>query len=281
MATALGVPLGTLAGGALGWRAAFVAVAALGTVATVGLVILLRPIPASPAADLRARLAIARAPGVPTGLALTVLWIAGAFTVLIYINPVLDGLGGIQGPALSIWLLVFGVAAVAGNTLGGRAVDRYHATRPAVISTAGLAVALAGFGALASLGVGGTAGAAACAVILAVWGVFGWSFLPIQQARLVDLTPEHAGIVLSLNASATHLGISLGGLAGSVALSSGGITAVGWAAAAIELCAVLAASAIARPRRPRTHHPAVHPTTTAADQGDTRFHAHDGDAPRV
>ncbi|WP_150130577.1 MFS transporter, partial [Streptomyces sp. 150FB] len=53
VATALGVPLGTLIGGAYGWRATFLAVAALGVPAVVGVVALLPALPlrspASPA----------------------------------------------------------------------------------------------------------------------------------------------------------------------------------------------------------------------------------------
>ncbi|WP_327581781.1 hypothetical protein OHA25_38255 [Nonomuraea sp. NBC_00507] len=77
---------------------------------------------------------------------------------------------------------------------------------------------LAALGTLATLGVHGSAGAVASAVALAVWGVFGWSFSPIQQHRLVELAPPTAGLVLSLNASAVYFGIALGGLLGSVAL---------------------------------------------------------------
>ncbi|KAB2350047.1 MFS transporter [Actinomadura rudentiformis] len=102
VATAVGVPLGTLIGGAFGWRATFLALAALGV---------------------------------------TVLWSAGAFTVLTYIGPILDEVGGVRGEALSLWLLVFGFAAVAGNALGGRATDHRPTLWLAVACTAGLAVA--------------------------------------------------------------------------------------------------------------------------------------------
>ncbi|NIH77893.1 MFS transporter [Amycolatopsis viridis] len=245
LSTALGVPLGALVGAAFGWRVTFLAIAVLAALATAGLALLLPSVQTPPATGLRARIAVARTRGVPTALGLTVLWIAGAFTVLTYINPVLGDLAGVRGSGLAVWLLVFGVAAVAGNAVGGRAADGYPATSLAVVTTAGLALALTTFGVLASLGVHGRTGMVAAAVVLAVWGVFGWAFMPVQQHRLVELAAGDAGVVLSLSASATYIGISLGGFAGSLALTSGGVAAVGWTAGAIESCAVLAAVAIA------------------------------------
>ncbi|MFF3228848.1 MFS transporter [Nocardia suismassiliense] len=264
LATAFGVPLGALVGGWFGWRVTFIAVAVLGGIATIGLAKLLPHVDTPPAASLGARVAVAKVRGVPTSLGVTVLWIAGAFTVLTYISPVLEDLGGVRGSALSIWLLIFGLAAVAGNSVGGRLADRFDTTRLAVFSTLGLTVALASFGVLGSLGVHGVAGAIACGVVLAVWGVFGWSFMPIQQHRMVQLAPDEAGVVLSLSASATYIGISLGGFAGSVALAESGVAAVGWTAGGIELCAVLAALAIAVTHRRRTlwQVPATTTTTT-------------------
>ncbi|GAA5106008.1 MFS transporter [Nocardia iowensis] len=250
VATAVGVPLGTLIGGAFGWRTTFGIVAVLGAVAAAGLLLLLPPVPAPPAAGIGTRLAVARASGVPGALGLTMLWIAGAFTVLTFLSPILDTVGGIRGAALSIWLLIFGLAAVAGNALGGRAADRYPTTRLVVVSTAGLTLALAAFGALASSGAHGSAGAAIAAVALAVWGIFGWSFSPAQQHRLVELAPNAAGIVLSLNASAIYAGISLGSLLGSLALEHAGAAGVGWTATLIELLAVTTAIVLARHHRP-------------------------------
>ncbi|MFH8344254.1 MFS transporter [Streptomyces sp. NPDC018045] len=245
VATAVGVPLGTLIGGAFGWRTTFLVVAGLSVLATAGLLWKLPPMPPEPAAGIKTRLSVARARGIPTALGLTVLWIAGAFTVLTFMSPVLEAVGGIHGSVLSIWLMIFGVAAVAGNALGGRAADRLPTTRLMVISTGGLTIALASFGALGSLGVHGSLGAALAAVALVVWGIFGWSFAPLQQHRLVELAPQSAGIVLSLNASAIYAGISLGGFLGSLALDHVGTTAVGWTAAGLEILAVAAAAAIA------------------------------------
>ncbi|MCA1222137.1 MFS transporter [Streptomyces sp. 8L] len=245
MSTAIGVPLGTLVGGAFGWRTTFLAIAVFTALSAAGLAIWLSPLGAAATAGVRARVAAGRAPGVPSALLVTMLWIAGAFTLLTYLSSVLATLGGIHGGALSIWLAVYGVAAVSGNALGGRAADRLPTSRLTVVSTGGLTIALASFGLLGSLGARGATGAGWALVGLVVWGIFGWSFAPIQQHRLVELAPDSAGVVLSLNGSAIYLGISLGGFLGSIAIGRGGATAVGWTATAIEVCATAAALTLA------------------------------------
>lgn len=249
VSTAVGVPLGTLIGNAFGWRVTFLVVAALGGLACLGLTLLLPPLPPNPPADLRTRVNASRAAGVPSALGVTVLWIAGAFTLLTYLSPVLHEVGDVQGTTLSIWLAVYGLAAVTGNHLGGRAADRFATQRLTVVTTAGLLCALASFGLLGSLGAHGATGAGWAMAGLVVWGVFGWAFAPIQSHRLVQLAPESASVVLSLNSSAVYIGISAGGLLGSVALAEGGAAAVGWAAAAVELLAVLASVALLLRRR--------------------------------
>ncbi|MFD5339472.1 MFS transporter [Streptomyces hawaiiensis] len=246
VSTAVGVPLGTLIGNAFGWRTTFLVVAALGALACLGLLLLLPPLPPNPPADLRTRVAASRTPGVPSALCVTVLWIAGAFTLLTYLSPVLDEVGNVHGTMLSIWLAIYGLAAVIGNHLGGRAADRFPTPRLTVVTTTGLLAALASFGLLGSLGVEGATGAGWAIVGLVTWGVFGWAFAPIQSHRLVQLAPESASVVLSLNSSAIYVGISAGGFLGSAALAEGGAAAVGWTAAAVELLAVLASLALLR-----------------------------------
>lgn len=248
-ATAVGVPLGTLVGGWLGWRATLAGVAALATITALGLLVLLPPLPADSERSTNGFAAVANS-RVWAALLLTVTWIAGAFTVLTFIGPVLGTAAGVGGTALSGWLLIFGVAAVTGNILGGRAADRYPAARLLPVSTAGLAVALAALAMLSHAHSPTTFAAVLTAGALIVWGIFGWSFAPIQQHRLVDLTPGATGMVLSCNASAIYVGISAGSLTGSLTLERIGSTGVAWTGALIELTALIIAVAIAT--RPAT-----------------------------
>ncbi|MBF6064791.1 MFS transporter [Nocardia terpenica] len=237
VATAVGVPLGTLVGEWLGWRATFAGVTALATITALGLAALLPPIPSDAERTTEGFTAIADM-RVWAALLLTVTWIMGVFTVLTFIGPILAAAAGVHETALSAWLLIFGIAAVVGNNLGGRAADHYPTGRLLPISTAGLAVALVILALLSSTGGHGRLGAVSAAAAMIGWGIFGWSFAPIQQHRLVDLAPSSAGIVLSFNASAIYIGISGGSLAGSFALERLGAAGVAWTGGLIELIAV-------------------------------------------
>jgi predicted MFS family arabinose efflux permease len=55
---------------------------------------------------------------------------AAGFSVLTYIGPVLSQAGGYHGAMISIALLVFGIASVAGSTLGGQSPPACHRLHP-------------------------------------------------------------------------------------------------------------------------------------------------------
>ena len=72
----------------------------------------------------------------------TTLAMAAGFTVLTYIGPLLSQAGHYHGALISMALLVFGVASVAGSTLGGRLTDRFGAFPVVVGGLAALTLAM-------------------------------------------------------------------------------------------------------------------------------------------
>jgi predicted MFS family arabinose efflux permease len=79
----------------------------------------------------------------------------------------------------------------------------------------------------------------AAGITLFVWGLATWSFNPPVQHRLIELSPGHAGLVLSLNASAIYLGVGLSGIVGGAVLDSGGPLLLPEVAAALTCAALL------------------------------------------
>ena len=114
---------------------------------------------------------------------------------------------GIGGDRLALVLAFFGVvsssAASSAATPPTAAAERFLAVVFVVL--------IAAFP-LMSIGprLGGEAGAALLFAGLALWGLFGWAFLIVQQARLVTLDPVLAPITLSLNISALYVGVAIG-----------------------------------------------------------------------
>jgi MFS family permease len=141
VATVLGVPLGTWVGSHFGWRSTFVMVAALGAVALAGLLLgLPRGLPRT-AATLGQRLAVARHPEVLKTLAVTCMWGLGGFTSFTYLAVPLHRLG-FDANGISLALLVFGVAAAIGNTLGGAMSDRIGPLRTSTLGLIGMMLSL-------------------------------------------------------------------------------------------------------------------------------------------
>jgi predicted MFS family arabinose efflux permease len=218
LALALGVPVGTLLGGSLGYRAVY------GLVAVVCLVVagvLARQLPrmAAPAAvSLRERFAVAADRRVLTVLAVTVLGVLATMSVYIYVVPLLGATAGLTGSAISALLLAYGVGAILGNVWGGRAADRFGPLRTLFGVLAGFVVLIATLPLTASTLVG-------AALALFGWSAFTWSFNPPVQSLLLDLAPA-GGLVLPLNASAIYLGVALAGVLGGVVISTVGVLAL-------------------------------------------------------
>jgi predicted MFS family arabinose efflux permease len=117
-ALVLGVPLGTLLAARLDWRATFLAVAVLGAIALVGIVVRLKPAPSPPAISLGQRLAVARRADVLSILLLTVLVVTGAFLVNTYFGAYLETVFGVPPQGVAFVLFAVGVAASRGQYIG-------------------------------------------------------------------------------------------------------------------------------------------------------------------
>jgi predicted MFS family arabinose efflux permease len=245
-ATILGVPLGTLAGDRFGWRVTFAAVAVAAVVALAGVLGALRRLPADRGIGLADRLAVARRPEILVALSLTVFGLGGAFTIYTYLSPYLAAAAGFGTGAITATLVLFGCGAALGNLLGGQAADRYGPRRVLAFVLAGLAVLFVAM-AVVPGALPREAGAIAAVVLVGLWGTVGWAFPSAQQMRLVTLDPPLAAVTLSLNSSATYVGVSLGAVLGGVTVASHAATSLGFVAAACEIVAL--ATLVVVPRR--------------------------------
>jgi len=210
-ATALGAPIGTFIGGFGGWRTTLWFVAALGLASMAGLWALLRDVPQPARFTLRERLAPLRDMRVALILSTSLFGFGGFLMVYTYAGLVLHRATGGDERILAALLLVWGVAATAGNMLAGRLVDRFDSRRVVAI---GLAVAILNFWALPWTG----AHLAGAAVALTVWGLIGWGLIVPQQQRLMKIAPQVAPLLMALNNTATYGGLAASGLLGGLVL---------------------------------------------------------------
>jgi MFS transporter, DHA1 family, inner membrane transport protein len=232
IATALGVPLGSFAGRALGWRTALGIVAAVCLAVAAGVGLVMPKLPGGPRVPLRTRLGVLRRPVVLAVLPLTVLGMGASYTVYAYSVPAVEALG-ISGSNTTWMLTVYGVGAVVGNFWSGYATDRWGPVRVLLLAYALMAVSLGLLGAQSG---GGWDAPLLAGVMVFLWGKSTWSQSPAQQHRLITAAPQEAPLVVSLNASAIYVGIGLGTVLGGAVLSA----SVTWIYTAAAVLAVLA-----------------------------------------
>jgi len=251
VAVALGVPLGTLLGGLAGWRASLLFVAAVSLIVALGVRVMLPAVPAPPPAGLGVRLAVLRRPAILRIVLPTIVYFTAGFTVFTYIAVVVHQSAGLTPAGLSALLLGFGVAAIAGNALGGMSTDRNGPRRTLLAALTGLSAALAVLAVATAAVAGNPSGVALTMLAVLGWGVAGWAVNAPQQVLLVAGAPDQPPVALSLSGSANYVGIALGGALGGVVLQEADVTAVTLTGAGLALAAALLVAATVHPASSR------------------------------
>jgi MFS transporter, DHA1 family, inner membrane transport protein len=230
LASVAGIPLGSLLGDAIGWQSTYFGLAAL-SAATAAIV--WRTVPqglVTPRIDLAAWGRVFRNPVLLIVLCVTLLSMAGQFTLFTYLSPILKGPYGASANAVAITFLIVGGLGVVGNFIGARVAGRLGVDLTIGIAlglmAAGLVVIALGYGNLAVFLLGGC-----------LWGFGGFASNSLQQSRLVALAPSLASATVALNTSFVYLGQSLGSAAGGLLIRDFG-AAMPWAAVAFLLAAL-------------------------------------------
>lgn len=226
----VGVPAGTLLGGALGYRGVFGVVAGLCVLGAVAVRALLPPVePPAPVA-LRTRLAVVADVRVLTILGITVLGLMAVLCVYTYVAPLLAASAGVTGPVLGALLVAYGAGALIGNDLGGRLTDRFGSRRPLLMTLPVITLTLA------TLPLTSTSVVGAGIALFLLGG--GFVVNSPVQTRLIELAPASSALVLSMNASAIYLGIGLAGVVGGVVVAGWGVLALPPVGAVLSLASV-------------------------------------------
>lgn len=224
---AIGAPVGTALGNLLGWRAAFLVLAASGVVLAILAVWLLPPvrrIPDTPHPSLRKAIA---QPGVKTVAVGWPLMLMAHFALFTYIAPFLRE---VRLPDFSIPLSisVLGVAGLVGIWIAGVTVDsrprRWH-----LITVAGVVASLL----LLPL-VGNLAGGldlAAALVLMFVWGTGIGAMGIYNQSAILRAGGEYRDAANGLTVLTIQVGITIGAMFGAAALTFAGPALIPVAAA--------------------------------------------------
>ncbi|MFD4910225.1 MFS transporter [Kitasatospora purpeofusca] len=231
LGTLLGLPLATVIGEHLGWRAAFWAVAVL--TAAVALCTL-AGVPDADHAEgtgsLRDELGALRDRRLWLAFVTSTLIIGATFTLFSYVNPILTELTGFPAGSVPLLLVAYGAATVVGNTVVGRLADRY--ALPVLATGLALnAVFLAGLALLAQFRV------PAVGLLLGV-GLVGVTMNPAMVSRVQRIGGSRP-LVNTVHNSFITLGVILSSLLGGLAIDAWGLRAVLWLGVAMAAAGLL------------------------------------------
>ncbi|MFK4088862.1 MFS transporter [Kribbella sp. NPDC020789] len=209
LGTVLGVPGGTFLGGLLGWRASFAALGGLSLVVMAAIYLTVPPLPPVQVTRLSVlRGALGRS---KLAILVTCLVVTGHFVGYTYVTPFL------HSDEISLLLLVYGVAGLAGNLTAGvmaaRNLRLTFATCAGLMAAAMLLLPLFGHT---------TPGAAA---LLVVWGV-GYGGIPVcTMTMFAAAAPQAREAATVLFTSSFQAVLSIGALLGGVIVDTWSLTA--------------------------------------------------------
>lgn len=232
-----GVPLGTFIGQHFGWRATFLGVALLGLIGMISSMILVPGhLKNENTASLKSLVRVMGNKYLLLAYLMTALGYGGTFVAFTYLSPILQEVTGFSESAVSLILLLYGVAIAIGNIVGGKAANK-NPLRALLWMFVLQAVVLVVFTFTAhnnwmSL------------VTLFILGGLSFSNVPGLQLYVVQLAEKHLpgteDVASAFNIASFNLGIALGAwIGGLVVVSPLGIGATPWVGALFVVVAIV------------------------------------------
>ncbi|UKK98410.1 MFS transporter [Brevibacillus brevis] len=236
VATVTGVPLGTFIGQMFGWRATFWGVAILGVIALISTAILVPSnLKKAKPASIKDQVKIITNLPLLLVFAITALGYGGTFVTFTFLGPILEEITGYQASAVSLILLVYGIAVAIGNTVGGKAADKnpIKALRWMFIIQAIILVILTF---TAPFKWGGT-------LTIMLMGLLAFMNVPGLQVYVVQLAekyvPSAVDVASAINIAAFNLGIAIGAFVGGIIVDTIGLIHTPWVGGVMVLGAAL------------------------------------------
>lgn len=269
IATVTGVPLGTLLGQHLGWRAAFAAIAAVGIAAFVAnLTLVPSGLRSAVRTKLRHQLPLLGNRRLLLAFAITALGYGGTFVVFTYLSPLLRDITGFGESSIALILLFYGIAIAVGNVVGGKAANKRPV--PALLVMFALQAIV-----LLALNFAAPYRAAGLAAVLFM-GLLAFMNVPGLQLYVVMLAERQAknavDFASSLNIAAFNAGIAIGAFLGGIVVEQLGVAHTPWVGAVMVAIAVLLTAASLRLENAEARANNDTRTPSAAVSNNLNFH---------
>ncbi|AOZ92382.1 MFS transporter [Paenibacillus crassostreae] len=237
VANVFGVPLGTFVGQFFTWPAAFVLNGILAGIAIVlNYVYVPRKLPKPVPSSLKDQIGLFTNGRIILAFLIPVTAVGAVFVMYTYITPILEQVMNIPKSSVSGVLLVYGVATIVSNWIGGKIATGNAVSKLRVVFLVQASVYII-FSMTASISILGM-------LVLIVLATMSSIVSAPAQLYLIDLakksSPKAKDLAASLNPVASNLGIAGGSAIGGVVVQHGGLTSLPVAAAilAISACAI-------------------------------------------
>ncbi|GGN62996.1 MFS transporter [Actinoplanes lobatus] len=227
-----GVPLITVLGQNHGWRAAYLAVAAVFALSLLAVLATVPTVAAAPGGSPRAELLAFRNPQVWLVAAAVAVGTSGFFAVNSYVAPITTHVAGLSEAAVPWVLACMGLGMTVGIALGGVAADR-DLRRAVLIGFAGLIGSVTLFGLTAVH----PAGLFPAAFLVGAASLF---IVPALQSRLIAVAPGAQLMGAAVNQSSLNIANATGAALGGAVIAAGwGYLASAWLGVALTLAGLL------------------------------------------
>ncbi|AVK96585.1 MFS transporter [Lysinibacillus sphaericus] len=206
-ALVIGVPMGIFITEAFGWRAVFLGIAMLSSVSMILIFMILEKMPVVEVVPLKAQIKSLANWKIASAHLTTLFMLAGHYMLYAYFTPFLVEAFNLSSSWISICYLVFGLASVSGNAIGGWLSDQIGTGKSIVMIIATFAIVL--------FSIPYTIVAFPLFLVVTVlWGALSWALTPPLQNYLIQTDPKTSDIQQSLNTAALQIGISIGSAIG-------------------------------------------------------------------
>lgn len=248
VATVLGVPITTYIAELVNWRASFIVSGIINLGAFAALAAFVPSMPVTEKPSSKSQLKILSKGQLWVNLFATLIMIAGMFSTYGYMAEYLGKITQMNGKQISLMLLLFGGAGIAGNWLTGILLSKnvLRTTRLFLLALIGAHLLAWAFGGAFAL----------MAVVIALWGFIHTAGFLIGNTRTTSEAPEAPELAASLMVSFGNAGVTVGTFLGGVIITRYGIQQVIWISILLLLVTLALTFVIVKKRAPRKVKPA-------------------------
>ncbi|NRD76843.1 MFS transporter [Bacillus sp. BRMEA1] len=236
VSTVTGVPFGTFVGQQFGWRTTFIVIVAVGIIAFLANSFLVpSELRKGKRTTLKDQFQVITNGRLLLIFIITALGYGGTFVVFTYLSPILQNITGFKEGAVSLILLLYGLAIAIGNMVGGR-LSNQNPMKALFYMFIIQAVILLTLFITAPFKLAGL-------ITIFFMGVMAFMNVPGLQVYVVMLAerfvPAAVDVASAINIAAFNAGIAFGSYLGSLVTDSIGLIHTTWTGAIMVFAAIL------------------------------------------